>query len=1058
MKYARKVISLLLAMVMALSLTTGVWAENENGGGKSLAETLGITNTDAADYVNQYFTLSDNGEFVFMKDVNYRGDQFFVTNSDKATAQDVVNQYAGSIKTTLDAKVIPYGNANNMTFGTLLYMYRESLAYPVIKTSDTNNEPDTGSVNFTDLSGLNKGNRDYLNSAYHNNADAVTRAVNYFNTYFDYREGSFEGNQATENYYTVNLKQNADEEDAINAYGSLPAASVVILNELDIKVLMQDDSGNSWLERFRFWRYMDMLAARGEFDPNNQSGGGNQSGGVNRPSTGENGIDDLTGQAKTYVDQYISYDYNKNNNVTIVRFNGATIDDKTGLYANEDARKAAIDAYNAYMALDNNAKGALEDLYVTDDKGEPCWFSDRVETLFALAKNQTSGTPAGSISDADAKLNDDFRKAGYKAPTLGVDFRLEFPDALALGRDYDYTYNSTTGHLIITVKTPTEDARERWLQAAAESYADGLVLCQFYCDNVMGKQLSSSWCGNGNEGWTPYLNGNINFEGRGSSQVGNGMAMAIFNTVDDVRGVSSVEDDGVYRFVTVWANDGEIFSAMDKYVLTFEVKTESPFYFEEEGIEIIDKVNLSRVHLIYDTSVPSDCFTERRNEIGTLTLQKKQPYTGNSIGTFTVDAPEGYTLDRWEEGNSGNSGNGTSIPLNNRESNFYQFIWTDGKGGFIKEELTIYVAEMGFEALGSYDEDGAPLSSNSVPVNKPSNGQVNSPNNTTITVSYDQSSGFFYTSFNSTKLPSYQELNAGVSLTPDGLTGVTHFRVNDQVSNDYPGRSDAEIKKIVAALYTAEDVYALNDPNSAQKLIFPYVHTNYKNVNGVNVSYAGSQAYRFKIVQWLHYDKVTNSYEVLGYSYVSGRNDAFISKTVTNSVSAPMENSEAPFIIGSDMEFCCNRYPQMEGDDEVQYFRFHVRGEGMNDQSSYKVYIPYAYFDMTKEVGLARAARGEKPVIYHYYGNHELREGTDGRFDGQYTEYGVYFEVTDFSPFVVDCSAASNSGSTGGGSSHRVTTAVKADSPATFDAGIALYGALAISSLTGMGYVAKKKF
>lgn len=51
----------------------------------------------------------------------------------------------------------------------------------------------------------------------------------------------------------------------------------------------------------------------------------------------------------------------------------------------------------------------------------------------------------------------------------------------------------------------------------------------------------------------------------------------------------------------------------------------------------------------------------------------------------------------------------------------------------------------------------------------------------------------------------------------------------------------------------------------------------------------------------------------------------------------------------------------------------------------------------------------------------------------------------------------SGSGSTGGGG-HRVTTAVKADSPATFDAGIALYGALAISSLTGMAYVGKKKF
>ena len=182
----------------------------------------------------------------------------------------------------------------------------------------------------------------------------------------------------------------------------------------------------------------------------------------------------------------------------------------------------------------------------------------------------------------------------------------------------------------------------------------------------------------------------------------------------------------------------------------------------------------------------------------------------------------------------------------------------------------------------------------------------------------------------------------------------------------------------------------------------------------------------------------------MGYSYVWGRNDAFISKVRTPGVAeGEIATSDKPFVIGQGMELCCDRYPQIGGSGEIQYFQFRATGE---HSGSYTVYIPYSYFGLTWEQAKTRT---QKPVIKHYYEDHTWRED----IQGEYTEYGVKFTTNSFSPFVVDTEVKSSP-------SHYYyyTPATTAkNSPKTFDPGVALYVGLTLTSATGLAWLGRKK-
>ena len=1055
MKYARKVISLLLAMVMALSLTTGVWAENENGGGTgtTLAETLGISAGDAADYVNQYFEYQsfDEGNFLVIKDTDTNGG-FYQRQRDKDNATTAIKACTDAIYNVLkDVEVTDGKHAT--TFKDRFNFFKEMLGAPLLR-------PEGGTGSVTNINNI-VADGTYVTT--NDVTNAQTYFKKHFSTYYDDAAGTLKvalGSSSIDNG-VINNREAA--KAAIDEFYQLVPSRQVALNQLQINVSDAFGEGDVY-----FWqlinRYQGMLK---------NNGGGNQSGG-NRPATGNiKDISNLQNQdAKDYVNQYIDYNYNSQFDVTLVCFKNADIDDKTGLYADVTSCVNAINAYDAYMALSNSAKDALDELYVMDNSGNKCRFSAQMEALRQLADNGTGANNTSSSSSEFDEVNKALRNAGYTAPRLGVDFTVSFPAELVRGQDYDFTY-SEDGVLTVIVLRGSED---RWLAAAENNQGSDTLMCRM---TFINKGYSKYALINGNSGgspWIPYIDGTMRLDNiRDGMVIGAGNSFAAVNYANSVLSVTPSTGFSDMRSV-VALDDGN--GDLTKYLLVYRVVVQESFYYEREDAIIVTPADTNRTKV---TALGNE-WEATQPENGVVTVMPKIGKTidgilGNygknnyqTLGTVTVTAPTGYGLaldecvvkqgcgdvfssDRTTNTDGAKVCNIAIVPVENKAgTSEVRLTWYNPTTKDIKQEsLKIIVTDR--NVFGG-------LASNNIGVTTP-NTVASKPMSGTQ-VSYDNN-GVFYTKFSGTtdQLPSFDDLQKGVLIEPsnDIVDQVTHFR-SRSMSRDYPIYDAGDLEDIKQGFDVAgaSDTYSIKDRTKDDARTVAYVLTEVQNVGGVTVCFTYTQDYHFQVVQWLHQEE-NGDFTVLGYSYLGGKNDSFVTQTETSSVSKPEDaDGSAPFVVGEGMEFSCTRYPQESDKEGLHYFQFHVRGEVHHNGEMYKVYIPYAYFGMTKEEGLARAERGEKPVIYHYYGNHVLRAGSEGEFYGQYTAYGIYFEVSDFSPFVVDCSAASNSGSGSSGGGHRVTTAVKADSPATFDAGIALYGALAISSLTGMAYVGKKKF
>ena len=1076
MKYARKVISLLLAMVMALSLTTGVWAENgSNDDISALRKTWtdkgyddpfsGIdasapANAAALKYVYTNYAPFENDEgkwFLEMNGVD-SDDVFFVTENDQVKARNILNSYTSDMYTVLDDVKVGYGYDENAKFSWYVKThFAEMLGAPLLQPKGG-----TGSVT----------NVDSFDTTYAHQG-GVDDAKTYFNQHFD----TYYDNQA--NKGGVHLKTTAIEngefnnpsaaQAAVDGYNRLYPRAQIALNQLKIEI--SDATG---VGEIYFWQLIDEYDEMLHRGSGGGSGsGGNQSGG-NRPATGNiKDISNLQNQdAKDYVNQYIDYNYNSQFDVTLVCFKNADIDDKTGLYADVTSCVNAINAYDAYMALSNSAKDALDELYVMDNSGNKCRFSAQMEALRQIADNGTGANNTSSSSSEFDEVNKALRNAGYTAPRLGVDFTVSFPAELERGQDYDFTY-SEDGVLTVIVLRGSED---RWLAAAENNQGSDTLMCRM---TFINKGYSKYALINGNSGgspWIPYIDGTMRLDNiRDGMVIGAGNSFAAVNYANSVLSVTPSTGFSDMRSV-VALDDGN--GDLTKYLLVYRVVVQESFYYEREDAIIVTPADTNRTKV---TALGNE-WEATQPENGVVTVMPKIGKTidgilGNygknnyqTLCTVTVTAPTGYGLaldecvvkqgcgdvfssDRTTNTDGAKVCNIAIVPVENKAgTSEVRLTWYNPTTKDIKQEsLKIIVTDR--NVFGG-------LASNNIGVTTP-NTVASKPMSGTQ-VSYDNN-GVFYTKFSGTtdQLPSFDDLQKGVLIEPsnDIVDQVTHFR-SRSMSRDYPIYDAGDLEDIKQGFDVAgaSDTYSIKDRTKDDARTVAYVLTEVQNVGGVTVCFTYTQDYHFQVVQWLHQEE-NGDFTVLGYSYLGGKNDSFVTQTETSSVSKPEDaDGSAPFVVGEGMEFSCTRYPQESDKEGLHYFQFHVRGEVHHNGEMYKVYIPYAYFGMTKEEGLARAERGEKPVIYHYYGNHVLRAGSEGEFYGQYTAYGIYFEVSDFSPFVVDCSAASNSGSGSSGGGHRVTTAVKADSPATFDAGIALYGALAISSLTGMAYVGKKKF
>lgn len=666
-------------------------------------------------------------------------------------------------------------------------------------------------------------------------------------------------------------------------------------------------------------------------------------------------------------------------------------------------------ALQAYTALTQEAKTALDVLKISDGM-HLLYFSEMMRSYEERIKNGPD-TPSGEQVDIDKALKD----AGYTAPVLQTegnsgDFYITFPDELKRGTDYEYNY--ANGVLTVTVLKGSE---EHCLAAAKASDVNVRIVLK----NTENANRIADYNGNDEKSALSFINepqaqkfNNTDGE-RGYSR-----PMAAVNQQDGVLSVTASNKYSGIRTFVMWGNaadEGNQVTVVKKsaIVVYIIVEGENNFHYsasleDPQGTESVNNKQIESVSFVKPSDwmywmEPGTVFvTPKGGKTVTETL-RQQATPPAALGQAVITAPaEGYSLVLNECTASGDSrtlsANENSSDLSRCLVDIYApsgepvslkcvLVWASKTGEKISQQLNIMV------------RNGSKLDTLEKPVSVP-DAVPNAGSG--INVIYDN--GYFYTMFDGRTLPTYKQLQQGVTLSPsaDIAEKVTHFRVAP-LSNE-SAILDADTLGKMKSGFTDAYVPEKYDENTA--VIVRFAEVDFKAVGDIQVGYTFDLDYRHRLVQWLQ-ENDNGTYEVLGYTYVCGRNDSFVQTTITDAESSAKE-SDKPYIIGNEGEkFKCDRYPQRGEGKDKQYFQFTLIGGQGRENGKYVVYVPYAYFGMTTADGAARKARGEYPTIKHYYNNnHELRE----EFKGEYTEYGIKFEVSSFSPFVISTAAQSSSG------------------------------------------------
>lgn len=708
--------------------------------------------------------------------------------------------------------------------------------------------------------------------------------------------------------------------------------------------------------------------------------------------------------ANNFIKTYIVFD--QVNGGMFPSIKGTTFGQNGGFTA--ESISVAETALQAYTALTEEAKTALDVLKISDGM-HLLYFSEMMRSYEERIKNGPD-TPSGGQVDIDKALKD----AGYTAPVLrsegnAGDFYITFPKDLERGKDYEYNY--ANGVLTVTVLKGSE---EHWLAAAKANDVNVRIVLK----NTENANRIADYNGNDEKSALSFINepqaqkfNNTDGE-RGYSR-----PMAAVNQQDGVLSVTASNKHSGIRTFVMWGNaadEGDQVTVVKRsaIVVYIIVEGENNFHYSAslenpQGTESVNNKQIESVSFVETTDwmywmEPGTVFvTPKGGKTVTETLGQ-QATPPAALGRAVITAPaEGYSLVLNECTESGDSrtlsANKNSSDLSRCLVDIYapngepvslkcMLVWASKTGEKISQQLNIMV------------RNGSKLDTLEKPVSVP-NAVPNAGSG--INVIYDN--GYFYTMFDGRTLPTYKQLQQGVTLSPsaDIAEKVTHFRVAP-LSNG-SAILDADTLGRMTSGFTDAYVPEKYDENTA--VIVRFAEVDFKAVGDIQVGYTFDLDYRHRLVQWLQ-ENDNGTYEVLGYTYVCGRNDSFVQTTITNAESSAKE-SDKPYIIGNEGEkFKCDRYPQRGEGKDKQYFQFTLIGGQRRENGKYVVYVPYAYFDMTTDDGAARKARGEHPTIKHYYNNHEFCE----EFEGEYTEYGIKFEVSSFSPFVISTAAQSSSG------------------------------------------------
>ena len=607
-------------------------------------------------------------------------------------------------------------------------------------------------------------------------------------------------------------------------------------------------------------------------------------------------------------------------------------------------------------------------------------------------------SPDATTPDSEVPELQPLYASGFKFPVIGKDIHFVFPEQLkewteGCGDDWDYrfTADESKGRVAIEVNM---GSRERWEDAVRNIETGGLddgVFFRYYfgnSDNQLPMTYGFDWYGDyGGQS----LADNTLYRGYHHN---NSLHLATVNRQNAHNSVLTLNKKGEdWRIILAMSNsEGKVAGAEAKYAFQLEILPREDISFSlpaDNGTAVpAARLRPTATHQDWMATVPADGSVFLRTVEG-KTLNNAGSGQYGLLGELTVDAPEGYTLREWRNNCTGGSGGQFPVPLF-WDDQVITLIWQKDNAPDLVEYVRVEPMNYlpGFYSLG---DENAPSRAPSADEFLSAAEQKTLSDNG-ITVTYDEKLGYFTTSVDASKLTDLSLLHQCVTLkAPEN---AVYFKFTGEGGSENPASHDIkdDVNRFTEQFSSPDAELHTVDPDRPVRMRL--MHTEELKLDGKTVYYSESQSYNSLIVQWL--DKGKN---VIGYTCLYGRNGDISTTVDTDTVdTAPTEAVSVPTLVGTDLKLLCDRNPQTE-DGKRLFLLFNVTGEGQLGEDGAEIYLPYSYFDLTVEAGLALAAKGVRPLIRHY-----LNENCTEKESllGEYTAAGVRIVTRSFSPFLID--------------------------------------------------------
>lgn len=609
-------------------------------------------------------------------------------------------------------------------------------------------------------------------------------------------------------------------------------------------------------------------------------------------------------------------------------------------------------------------------------------------------------TPSPDATTPDSEVPElrSLYASGFKFPVIGKDIHFIFPEQLkewteGCGDDWDYRFTvyESKGRVAIEVNM---GSRERWEAAVRNIETGGLddgVFFRYYfgnSDNQLPMTYGYDWYGD-YDGRS--LADNTLYRGYHHN---NGLHLATVNRQNAHNSVLTLNKKGEdWRIILAMSNSqGTVAGAEAKYAFQLEILPREDISFSlpaDNGTAVpAARLRPTATHQDWMATVPADGSVFLRT-VEDKTLNDAGSGQYGLLGELTVDAPEGYTLREWRNNCTGGSGGQFPVPLF-RDDQVITLIWQKDNAPDLVEYVRVEPMNYlpGFYSLG--DENAPSRAPSAAEFLSAAEQKTLSDNG--ITVTYDEKLGYFTTSVDASKLTDLSLLHQCVTL--NAPENAVYFKFTGEGGSENPATHniDEDVNRFTEQFNSPDAELHTVDPDRPVRM--QLMLTKELPLDGKTVYYSESQMYHSLIVQWLDEGK-----NVIGYTCLYGRNGDISTTVDTDTVdTAPTEAVSVPTLVGTDLKLLCDRNPQTE-DGKRLFLLFNVTGEGQLGEDGAEIYLPYSYFDLTAEAGLALAAKGVRPLIRHY-----LNENCTEKESllGEYTAAGVRIVTRSFSPFLID--------------------------------------------------------